>query len=356
MTGEGVTSQVSVVHLVVTEGFAGVERYVCQVANQLAARGHRVTTLGGDSHRMRAELADGITNRPAATLVGAARALAGLDGVDIVHVHMTSAEGAAWLARRITRSEQSRSAPIVATRHFASDRGSNIIAGALARVTSRSISLDIAISRFVAAGISGPSVVIPNGVEDRPQAPLVAKTVTMLQRLDTEKAPAVGIRAWALSRLADEDWRLTVAGSGRLRSSLVELASEMGVTDSVDFVGRIDDTDRLLSESSVLLAPAPAEPFGLSVVEAMAHGLPVVAARGGAHVETVGDHGMLFAVDQSDAAGGALRRLAHDPALRRQVGARLRQRQHRLFSLAGHVDRLEEIYRQLVIERQTLSR
>ena len=73
------------------------------------------------------------------------------------------------------------------------------------------------------------------------------------------------------------------------------------------------DTDRLLASSSVVLAPAPAEPFGLSVVEAMAHGLAVVAAEGGAHTETVGDDGC-SSRRATPAAARALVRLADDRA------------------------------------------
>ena len=98
------------------------------------------------------------------------------------------------------------------------------------------------------------------------------------------------------------------------------LAHELGVTDSIDFVGQIADTDRLLGESSVVLATPPAEPFGLSVVEAMAHGVPVVAAAGGAHVETMGDAGMLFPPGDARAAARCAGQLAADPDLRRKVG------------------------------------
>ena len=263
----------SIVHVVVTNAFAGVERYVCQVVNELSARGHRVTTIGGDPSRMREELAAGVENRPADTLIRAAIALARSRRADIVHVHMTAAEGAAWLARPRQR------APLVATRHFARDRGSSPAVRALSRVTSRAISRDIAISQFVADRISGPSILIPNGVPDQAQAELQSNTAVMLQRLDSEKAPEVGVRAWSVSGLGDLGWRLVVAGDGELRPSLSRLADDLGVAESIDFLGQVTGTDDLLARASMFLAPAPEEPFGLSVVEAMAHGIPVVAAK-----------------------------------------------------------------------------
>ncbi len=327
-----------VVHVVVTDGFAGVERYVCQVAAVLAGRGHRVRTIGGDPVRMRSELPGEVSNRPARHLLEAATALAATRHADIVHVHMTAAEGAAWLSRPLQH------APIVATRHFAAGRGSTATARFLAGVTSRVITRDVAISQFVADAIASPTVVIPNGVPDRPQAPLDAPTVVMLQRLDTEKAPEVGIRAFAFSGLAAEGWHLVVAGQGTLGSSLLSLVDELGMVDCVELVGHVAKTDELLGGASVLLAPAPREPFGLSVVEAMAHGLPVVAAGGGAHLETVGSDGLLFPPGDAAEAGAALRRLAEDPTLRRGVGAQLRVRQQDRFSLSRHVDRLEALY------------
>ena len=99
---------------------------------------------------------------------------------------------------------------------------------------------------------------------------------------------------WAKSRLADGGWRLLIAGSGSLETPLRELAKALGVEDCVSFLGHVADTDSLLRDAAVLLAPAPAEPFGLSVAEAMAFGVPVVAARGGAHPETLGPDGRYF--------------------------------------------------------------
>lgn len=336
--------RLSVVHVVVTDVFAGVERYVCQVANLLSARGHRVTTIGGNPERMRTELDAPVRSLPGSTLLGVARTLAGQHDADIVHLHMTTAEGAAWLARPLQR------APLVATRHFAQDRGSSTLARTLSRITSRSISCDIAISQFVVERISGPAVLIPSGVPDRRQAALEAPVVLMLQRLESEKAPAVGIRAWAMSDLGADGWRLVVAGDGSLRGSLTDLAAELGVADTVDFLGNVADTDQLLADSSVLLAPGSLDSFGLAVVEAMAHGLPVVAARGGAHLETVGTEGILFAPGEVAGAAEGLAKLGHDPDLRGRVGAALRERQQRMYSLSGHVDGLEALYRKVIAQ------
>jgi glycosyltransferase involved in cell wall biosynthesis len=311
---------------------------VCQVANGMTQRGHSLTVIGGAPARMRAELDPGVHRLAAAGTPRGALALARQRSADVVHVHMTAAEVAAWVARPVQR------APVVATRHFARDRGSSAPARAIAHVAARSITVDVAISRFVAGSVSGPTRLIYNGVSDRPAAPLHAGRVVMLQRLDAEKATDVGLRAWARSDLARAGWRLSVAGIGGQRRALEALSDELGISASVDFLGGVDDTDALLAGAAVFLAPAPAEPFGLAVVEAMAHGLPVVAAAGGAHPETVGDEALLFTPGDAATAGARLLDLANDPDGRRRVGERLRQRQQECFSLARHLDELELLY------------
>ena len=334
--------ELHVVHVVVTDAFAGVERYVCQVANGLAARGHRMEVVGGEPGRMAAELDPAVVHHPAASVSAGALALVGIRGADLVHAHMTAAEGAAFAAHLVDRT------PIVATRHFAAERGSTPLNRTLARITSLPIVAEIAISEFVARTVSGPTTLIPNAVPDRPQALLEAPVVVMLQRLDVEKAPEVGLRAWAASHLGERGWRLVVAGTGILGPDLECLADGLGCADSVELAGQVADTDGLLAGASVLLAPAPAEPFGLSVAEAMSHGLAVVAAAGGAHVETVGDAGLLFPSGDVKAAADALRRLADDGELRRSVGRALRARQQERYALTLHLDRLEALYRSVV--------
>jgi glycosyltransferase involved in cell wall biosynthesis len=250
---------------------------------------------------------------------------------------MTAAELAALAAWPAHRS------PVVTTRHFPDTRLGRLPAP-VGRFIGARLEAQISISDFVASGIGEPSVVIHNGVARREQATLDGRVVLMLQRLQSEKAPEDGLEAWARSCLADDGWCLAIAGAGTLEGPLRRLAADLGIETSVSFLGHVSATDELLRSAAILLAPAPTEPFGLSVVEAMAHGIPVVAARGGAHVETLGDDGLLFTAGDTEAAAALLARLVHDDALRSVIGKRLRSRQAMEFSLDTHVDRLERLY------------
>jgi glycosyltransferase involved in cell wall biosynthesis len=337
-----------VVHVVCTDAFAGVERYVTTLARTQDARGLRVHVLGGSADRMPAELAgSGVRWAAAPTPLRAAAALRKLD-TRLVHAHMTAAELAAVVAAR---------APVVATRHFAAQRGSSAVGAAVGRFLTPRLAAQVAISRFVAERVEGPSTVVHPGV------PSVARAagdeggagaatarrpvVLMAQRLEAEKRTDVALRMWAASGLADDGWELHLAGDGALRPELEALAADLGVAGSVRFLGVRSDMDLLLSRASIFFAPRGDEPYGLSVVEAMAHGTPVVAGRGGGHDETVGaaDGAVLVPPDDVPAAGAALARLARDPGRRAAYGEELRALQQRRFGLEQHADGIAAVYR-----------
>jgi glycosyltransferase involved in cell wall biosynthesis len=336
-------SPLTITHVVRSDAFAGVERYVCEVANGLSGRGHHTKVIGGDPARMKVELAAEVSFTPAASTAQVWNKLARGGRVDLVHAHMTASELAAVMARPWHR------APIVSTRHFAKSRGRRWPTASVASMVGRRLARQIAISEFVAAGIGEDATVVYNGVANQPAAPLEQPRALMMQRLQPEKTPEVGLRAWAGSGLGERGWVLLVAGSGSLEGELRRQAADAGVGDTIVFLGQVRDTDALLDSASILLATAPAEPFGLAVAEAMAHGVPVVAAAGGAHGELLGESAFLFEPGDAVAAGEGVAQLAEDSELRRREGERLRERQRALFSLDGHLDRLEEIYRATIV-------
>lgn len=327
------------VQCVRSDGFAGVERYVANVAPELARRGWDVRVIGGDPDRMGVELG-AIHHAPAATTRAVANQLLRCDHDTVVHVHMTAAEGGAVVARALRRFS------LVTTRHFAAPRGSTMVGRLGARVITRSIDRQIAISRFVAESIGEPSIVILNGVPVNHRPPAPELMVLVAQRLESEKCTHVAIHAWAQSKLRHGGWRLTIAGSGRQASELTQLAGTLGLRDSVDFVGVQTDMTSLMSRAAIFLATAPAEPFGLTVVEAMAAGVPVVAARGGGHVETVGavSGRWLFPVGGASAAAAMLDSLGAEPSARQREGATLQAWQRDHLSIESHVDQLESVY------------
>lgn len=328
-----------VVHVVRSDSFAGVERYVTDTANELARRGWGVTVIGGNRRLMRSALAPEVGFTPARSTAEVAAAIWDAGPTPLLHTHMTAAEATAMPLKGIRFDRW------VTTRHFARPRGSSRLGRAASPLIRARVDVQIAISRYVASSIDGASVVVYNGVPSSTLPPVAReRAVVMLQRLEPEKDTASGLRAWQLSGLADDGWRLRVFGRGSQRDNLLALATELGVAASVTFEGFAPEPRRVLAAAGMLLATAPAEPFGLSVVEAMAEGTPVVAADGGAHRETVGDAGVSYQPGSCEAAAAALRRVADDDTLRRDIGVELCRRHGALFSMERHVTELERIY------------
>lgn len=330
-----------IVHAVRSDLFAGVERSMLLSATALVDRGHQVSVIGGDESLMCPQLSEiGVPWRPATSTLDVARALWLTGRVDIVHAHMTAAESAAVLTRLRNRGR------FVVTRHFAQRRGSTAWGRVAALVIDRVPHTEVAISSFVEGLVGVPSLVVYHGVADRELVQGSGRQVVVIQRLEREKHTDVAVRAWACSSLGDEGWELVIAGEGADRSALESLARELGVAGSVRFLGRVADVDVLRAAAALQLASPPNEHFGLSVLEAMSVGLPVLAADGGAHRELLGDeHDALFPAGDIERAAAGLRRLAHDPQMRREMGRRLRQRQQHEFSLAAHGEALEAVYR-----------
>lgn len=330
-----------IVHAVRSDAYAGVERYVVQVACALQERGHEVRVIGGDPHIVPGHLPRAVRWSPATTTGDVLRRLWSLGGVDVVHAHMTAAEVATVLSKPRHRAR------VVATRHLAAPRGATRSHRLAGRLLSLAVDLEIAPSGFAAAFVNGPTLVIHNGVESQPQAPLTARRVVMLGRLEPEKRPDVGLRAWARSGLEGLGWRLTVAGAGSQLPRCLRLVEDLGVRGSVEFAGYVADPGALLASASMLLAPSPVESFGLAVVEAMARGVPAVAAAGGGHLETLGPQWPSFPPGDVDAAAALLRTWASDAALLGSFGATARRRQRDLFTVERHIAALETSYRDL---------
>lgn len=332
-----------VLHVIRSDGFAGVEGHVARLASAQADRGLDVRVIGGDPTSMRRALDDRVAWRPAVTTWDAFRAIDAWRGPDVLHAHMTAAELAAVLALR-------NSSPLVATRHFGGPRGASVAGRLAAPLIRRRLSAQIAISRYVAERIDGPSVVVYPGVPTLPEQPSSPREriILVAQRLESEKRADDAILAFAESGLSRQGWRLTIAGEGSQRSALERLAADLLPPDSVRFLGHRSDVADLMTRAGILLAPCRVEGLGLTVVEAMAAGLPVVASDMGAHRETVGGVSDPALFTDAAGAGALLRRLAADDEEREHYGERLRARQRAFFTLEEQALATEAVYRSVL--------
>lgn len=334
-----------VVQLVCSDGFAGVERYIVNLAVGLCADGIDVTVVGGAEVQMRHALeTTPAIWRPGSTMLEAKRELHALRAVDIVNSHMSQAD----LIVSLTGTR--RSFRRVSTRHFAAPRGSSRPAAAVFGPISRRIDAQLAISRFVAENVDGPSQVVHSGVATRPLGGGRRPEVLLVQRLEAEKDTETAIRAWALASARSRGWLMRIAGDGSQRAFLEGLASRLGVEESIEFLGFRADVDELLAHAGLLLAPTPREGLGISVLEAMAHGTPVIASAAGGHLETVGEVAPDLLFDASDPAEAArlIDELVADPARRESVGILLRERQQERFTLSGQVLGTRRLYERVL--------
>ena len=203
------------------------------------------------------------------------------------------------------------------------------------------------------------SSVIYNGADMqrfRPADPerRAAKTALIcVARLSPEKRHDVLFAA--VRQLLDSglDLELSVAGDGPMRPALEKQIAELRLESAVRLLGMRDDVADLLRESDLFVMPSATEGMPITVIEAMACGLPIVATAVGGFLELVkdGENGFLVPVGDADALARALAKLIKDRDLLRRIGAANRRVAMEKFDIADTVRNYEELYLRLLDEK-----
>jgi glycosyltransferase involved in cell wall biosynthesis len=170
--------------------------------------------------------------------------------------------------------------------------------------------------------------VVHNGtdVQAVPARPRAARpTVLAVSRLVPHKRLDVAVRAIALLRDRIPGLRLVIAGTGYWEPELRALVAELGLADTVELLGWIDEDrkHRLMAQAWVMATPSLKEGWGLSVIEAAAHGTPSVAFHGaGGLSDSIidGQTGLLVRGGVGEFSAG-LANLLEDAALRDRMRA-----------------------------------
>lgn len=165
-------------------------------------------------------------------------------------------------------------------------------------------------------------------------------------RLEPVKRLDVLLRAMAILRTTIPDVTLRVVGDGSERQALEQLARELSLGASVEFVGWREDVGEELRQADCFVLPSRSEGLSMTILEAMATGLPVVTTRVGGNPEVVEDGATGLLVPHSDPAAlaAALARLLADPAGRLRMGLAGRQRVLARFSLRAMAEGYHRLY------------
>jgi len=165
------------------------------------------------------------------------------------------------------------------------------------------------------------------------------------------------LRAVAAMRDTGRDIRLTLAGDGEEKDRLEKLTSALGIADITRFTGFLNERElgRLYFEHDLFVHPSRTTETGdregipNSLLEAMAHGLPVVATRHSGIPEAVTHETTGLLIDRSDPGelAVAIGTLASSPSLRVSLGSSARQEIIDRFSVAACVRALEDAYEEV---------
>lgn len=194
--------------------------------------------------------------------------------------------------------------------------------------------------------------VLPNGVAVASVAPHRDRNPSQIQllflgRLGNRKGIYDLLAALSKIRQEIQEFVLIAAGDGEIDEVKSE-ASRLGLRDNVQVPGWIDPTRRqaLLEGADIFVLPSHAEGLPMSLLEAMAAGLPVVCSTVGGIPLAVSDQqeGLLVEPGNIDGLGQALTRMIRDPELRAACGQQALERAKREFSVQTCVDRLLDLY------------
>jgi L-malate glycosyltransferase len=179
-----------------------------------------------------------------------------------------------------------------------------------------------------------------------PSAPLVVVS----SRLNRMKGVEYFLDAASMLAPRFPEVRFLIVGDGGGRKELEDRAGNLGLAKRVIFTGFRSDVPDLIPEAAVSVLPSLSEGLSNSLLESMASGVPVIAARVGGNPEIV-EHevsGLLVPTRDSAALADAIGSLLQDPQLAASMGEAGRRRVAELFSMERSLSEVERFYERLL--------
>ncbi|NWF96108.1 MAG: glycosyltransferase family 4 protein [Candidatus Thorarchaeota archaeon] len=200
-------------------------------------------------------------------------------------------------------------------------------------------------------GRSGRTRTLYIGVDTRTFRPLECKKewhMAFMGRLEESKGVDLIPDLISRLRMKVPGFRAVITGDGSYRNTLLSMLKRSGLISCVSYLGVVpwDEVSRVVNQSRVFVYPSRSEPFGLSIVEAMACGVPVVSSNidGPREIVTSGFDGVLVPPGNAGDLADVIEVLLRDDTLRLRIGKNARATVEKRFSLSEHASSLLGVY------------
>jgi glycosyltransferase involved in cell wall biosynthesis len=196
---------------------------------------------------------------------------------------------------------------------------------------------------------------------NRPDPARPERSIVCVARLVHAKGVDVLLHAWGRMMREPAEWRarlkprLLLVGDGDCRSQMEHIAAELGILDSVEFLGQLIDVIPLLQRSWAFVIPSRWEGMPNALLEAMACGLPCVATRVGGSEDLIcdGRNGLLVEPESPIQMAQALCRIIDDPYLAQHLGQQARATVISSYQLDAIARQCLDLYRHLLREEKS---
>jgi len=353
-----------ILHTQKVAGISGSEAHLLQLLPDLRARGWDIRFLMlhedepgawefADELRARGVPLDGIKLRADVDPVAFGEVVAYLSRARprILHTHLVHADVYGQLAGSLTRVPfrlstkhgfnefregrwfglADRSVGSLAHVHIAISRG-------LAEYLAETEGFDAEDFEIVHYGIAADDAAVPY-TGDEPRLLCVGRLIPI-------KGHLVLLRAFAQARSRVPGVRLDVAGRGPLEPALKSYARELGLADSVRFLGFVSPVQKAIEDSAIVVVPSVGEGFGMVALEAMERARPAIASAVGGLPEIVadGETGLVVPSADAEALADAIVALAGDLPRASAMGSAGRERALSEFTPEKCAARIEQLY------------
>ena len=178
-------------------------------------------------------------------------------------------------------------------------------------------------------------------------------TIGVVSRLSNEKGIDVLIRAIPGILKTYPNTKFLIVGDGKEKENLVSIATKLKIIDAITWTG-LQPRDKLASyyaQMDIVAIPSRFEGFGLTAIEAMSYGIPVVASSVDGLKEIIEDNksGVLVNKDDPDMLANAIKSLIKDKNKRNDFSISGKKRVEECFSYNNYKQQISNIYRGLTL-------